>query len=124
MKNSIIENVNLGSFKVSLNGRDFEFELLDMNLGKYYGTLKCKNVYHFEYQNAFEDDDGLACYLCEIYSFNLENSEAVSQLKAKNFIFLKQNHDLCIPSSNIQRVVLESGEILIDLYCEAYRLEL
>jgi hypothetical protein len=124
MKNSIIENINLGSFKVSLNGKDFEFELLDMNFGKHYGTLKCKNVYYFEYQNTFEDDDGFACYLCEIYSFNLENSVAVSQLKEKNFRFLNQNNEICIPGSNVQNVVLESGEVFIDLYCEAYSLEL
>ena len=124
MKNSIIENINLGSFKVSLNGRNFEFELLDMSLGDYYGTLKCENVYYFEYQNIFENDDGFACYLCEIYSFNLEHSVAVSQLKEKNFRFSNQNHEIFIPDYNIQNVVLESGEVFIDLYCEAYRLEL
>ena len=124
MKNSIIENINLGSFKVSLNGRDFEFELLDMSLGDYYGTLKCENVYYFEYQNIFENDEGFACYLCEIYSYNLENSEAVSQLKEKKYMFLNQDQNISIPSTYIQRVVLESGEMLIDLYCEAYSLEL
>ena len=69
MKNSIIENINLGSFKVSLDGRNIEFELLDMDRGEYYGSLKCKNVYYFEYQNTFEDGYGFACYICEIYSF-------------------------------------------------------
>lgn len=83
---------------------DFDFELLDMNLGDYYRALKCKNVYYFEYQNAFEDDDGFACYLCEIYSYNLENSEAVSQLKEKKYMFLNQERNISIPSTYIQRV--------------------
>ena len=124
MYNSIIENINLGSFQVSLNGKDFEFELLDMNMGDHYGTLKCKNIYHFEYQNSLDDEDELPTYLCEIYSYNLENSQAISQLKEKKFMFHNADGDLRLPNSNIQRIILESGEILIDLYCESYKLEL
>ena len=123
-KIDLIKDINISSVTFSIDGKDIIFEFLDMFNGKLAFSLKCKQVYVFNYCNNFDDDEGFACYVGEISVVKLSKNNIENQLINLGYNFIDLDGRTVIPESNdFCSINIIGGELLISVICIEYELK-
>ncbi|MDO6528191.1 hypothetical protein Q4519_21225 [Motilimonas sp. 1_MG-2023] len=119
VKNKLIySDVNLDSIKLLPDGRTIELIFLDMYKGLEIGKITCANVYSFCYQNTFEENEGLACYIGEVGYEVIKPDEYATFLELNNYSFLGRGGSTYEPKeAELYKLHLESGDVMLDVIC-------
>ena len=117
MKN-LFSDQNLDSVSFEKCGTSLKLEFINMYDGDKSYVVKCYGVRILNYQNNFEEDEGLACYVGEV------TSETVFGKTYKD----KIGFDLVFDGSsneNSEYILLRvlGGDVHITVLCEDFNLE-
>ena len=120
----LLEDVNLSEIQITSDGKNINFNFLDMYEGKPIASMTCKNVMHFIYSNTFDDNDyGFACYAGEVtlQSFT-SHEDIVHTLGSMKYRFKKcdmyGNALGFEPMEELHLVGIEGGEVSIAVLCK------
>ena len=123
-KINLISDANISSIKFSVDGKNIDFEFLDMAIGKPIFLLKCKQVYIFNYYNNFDEDEGLACYVGEVSVEQFEKDSVEEQFVKSGYNFIDLSSRICIPKVNsFSGINIVGGELSINVICAEYELQ-
>lgn len=117
---NILEDVSLDSMVFSADGKDVVFEFLELYQGNTIGVIKCLSVCSLDYQNIFDNDDGFACYIGEVYCTQVKRADTETFLNSINFGFTAPDGHVYRPDSeNLWLLHIEGGEAVIKIVCKA-----
>lgn len=115
----LLEDVNFDELVIGRDGKTLVLKFIDMNEGNPVSALKCSSVFMLNYQNTFEVDDGLACYVGEVGYSHVAENEVSEWLRRNNFSFStsviggKNLND-----SGLIWLHIEGGEVIVDVACQ------
>lgn len=109
---TIMENINLSKI-VILDDGSIEFDFISSNDGSYYKKIVCTHVMKINSEINREIAETFPCFICDIKSIKLENEDI-------NAAFEYFGYDFDVPELDEYTLLcLESGDISINLICEA-----
>lgn len=125
--NYLFQDVSLASIGISGNGRTFNLEFINMYDGGFLAELILESVMIFNYHNNFDGDaEGLPIYIGEVTCQELTAKEAFLKLLKLGYQFkLKSEEDIGVSASeDLFHVHIESGEVVFDIICGNYSVQI
>lgn len=108
----IMQNINLNAIEF-LSDRSILFSFLNSYDGNIDKKILCRNVWKFSEENNLEKGEDFPFFICDVRAIKLENAE----IQAAFDYF---SYGLGLPDGNEYHLLcMDSGDISIDLICEA-----
>ena len=106
-------NINLAEISIPY-GNQIVFEFINTYNGEFLRKVVCNNIIKLCYENVFQLNDGLPCFICEIKYKKLSVIELEDALRFFSYSFSKK-----LDKDSYYLFSLESGEVNIDVLCES-----
>ena len=110
----LLSDINLDKILFNETGSTIELRFIDMNEGLNIAAIKCISILAFNFQNCFDDQDYLPCYVGEMECRKLSDSEAIRELEKLHYGFL--NNDVS-SLGQLNVIHLDGGEISMRIVC-------